>query len=108
VATQPRAPSPAQAVGVGKTLNEVEDPLSATRLQVIRFNEDTSSLSDFEVAQVDGVWVIPSHQDYPADAEQHMADAAMSVMNLQILGVASTNRAKHATYGAIDPDIEKL
>jgi hypothetical protein len=108
VATQPRAPSPTQAVAVGKTLNEVEDPLSATRLQVIRFNEDTSSLSDFEVAQVDGVWVIPSHQDYPADAEQHMADAAMSVMNLQILGVATTNRAEHATFGAIDPDVEKL
>ncbi|MEX0938580.1 MAG: DUF4340 domain-containing protein [Pirellulales bacterium] len=89
-------------------LNEVEDPLSSKRLEIVRFNESTSDLSQFEVAEVDGVWSIPSHQNYPADAEEQMGQAAASVMNLNVLGVASTSPADQVTYGVVDPDPAKL
>jgi len=106
--TRPKPPTVAQTLEAKKILNEVDDPLSASRLKIIKYDEDTSSIKPFEVAQVDGVWSIPSHQGYPADAKKQMADAATSVMNLKVLGVVSTSPAEHATYGVIDPDIEKL
>lgn len=92
----------------GTTLNTVGDPLSVAKLSIIKFDEPTSTVSDFEVAEVDGIWSIPSHQDYPADAKRQMADAATSVMNLKILGVISAKPGDQKIYGVVDPAPEKL
>ncbi len=108
ILSRPEPPSMDADVDTATALNPVEDPLSATRLEIVKFNEATASVSRFEVAKVDEMWVIPSHDNYPADAEQQMADAATSVMNLDILGMVTSNRGDHATYGVVDPDVEKL
>jgi hypothetical protein len=52
---------------VGKILNpfEVED---AKQLRIISFDAETATTHDFEVAEEDGLWIIPSKQGYPADA----------------------------------------
>ncbi len=92
----------------GTTLNAIDDPLRATRLKVVEFLEDKSAVRPFEVAQVDGSWVIPSHQNYPADAKEQMAQAATSVMNLKILGIPTTNAGDHETYGVVAPDLKTL
>ena len=60
------------------------------------------------MAQVNGVWSIPSHSDYPADAAEHMAQAATALLDLEILGVASTNAGDQELYGVITPDLAKL
>ncbi len=36
-----------------------------------------------------GLWTIPSSSNYPADAEAQMRDAATSLIDLQVLGIAS-------------------
>ena len=71
---------------VGQPLCKEFDPLSATRLEIMRFNEKDRECVPFEVAQVNGRWSIPSHSNYPADAKDHLADAATSLMGLKIVG----------------------
>ena len=108
VLARPRLPEPDLDSPVGTTLNKVTDPLLATHLKIVEFDEDSASLRPFEVEKVNSRWVIPSHQSYPADAEQQMADAATSVMNLDILGVVTSNAGDHVTYGVVEPDAQKL
>jgi hypothetical protein len=90
----------------GKMLNPVEDPLSAAQMKIVEYVEDTAALREFEVARVNGEWVIPSQQNYPADAVEQMADAATSIMNRKILGVATTNAGDHDQYGVIEPKLD--
>ncbi|MCA9246621.1 MAG: DUF4340 domain-containing protein [Planctomycetales bacterium] len=108
VVARPKLPEADVDSPVGTQLNKVDDPLRATHLKIVEFVEDSSSLRPFEVEKIDNRWVIPSHNNYPADAEQQMADAATSVMNLEILGIVSTSTGDHETYGVIEPNAQKL
>lgn len=103
IATQPRLPAADPQSPAGRILNQVTDPLSATRLEIMEYDEDTAALHRFEVAHLEGRWVIPSRQNYPADAEQQMGDAATSVMNRKILDVVTTNSGDHELYGVVEP-----
>jgi hypothetical protein len=80
----------------------------AKRLKIVRFNEDTATLRDFEVAERDGLWTIPSKSDYPADAARQMAEAATSLMDRKILSVASMSAGDHEQFGVVDPLSPKL
>lgn len=93
---------------IGKSLSEKVDPEEAKRMTIVRFQEDTATLSEFEVAETGGLWAIPSKGGYPADAEEQMAKAATGVTDLEILGIASTSAADHAQYGVVDPKSPKL
>lgn len=93
----------------GENLTKVfSDPDAAKQLRIVRFNEDTATLREFEVAEVDGLWSIPSKSGYPADAERQMAEAATCLMDREILSVASESAADHEQYGVIDPLSPKL
>jgi hypothetical protein len=94
---------------VGEVLaKNFTDPGEAKRLRVVKFDEDSATLRDFEVAEQDGLWTIPSKNGYPADAEKQMAEAATSLMDRKILSVASENAGDHEQYGVIDPQSPKL
>ncbi|QDS93042.1 hypothetical protein FF011L_17970 [Roseimaritima multifibrata] len=94
-----------ESAQVGKPLFEkFTDPLAAASLKIVTFDADQSSLSDFEVAKgADGVWRIPTHGSYAADAEQQMQKAATVFLDKKILDVSTTNREEHAGFGVIDP-----
>lgn len=79
------------------------DPLRATSLEIIKYDENKGEAKPFQVAQIQGRWSIPSHADYPADAKDHMVQAATSVMGLVALDVVSRDRRDHALYGVVDP-----
>jgi hypothetical protein len=96
-----------QLIGQNHT-DEFSAPYEAKRLRIVRFDEATSELSNFEVAEKDGLWSIPSKNDYPADAAQQMAEAATSLMDRKILGVATKSAGEHEEYGVIDPLSPKL
>jgi hypothetical protein len=96
-----------QLIGQNLT-NEFDSPDEAKRLRIVRFDEATASLSNFEVAEKDGLWSIPSKNDYPADAAQQMAQAATSLMDRKILGVATKSAGDHEEYGVVDPLSPKL
>jgi hypothetical protein len=94
---------------VGKNLTEkFSTPEVAKRLRVVRFDQDTATPREFEVAEQNGLWSIPSKDNYPADAAKQMAEAANSLMDRKILGVVSSNAGEHEQYGVIDPMQPKL
>lgn len=95
-------------VQIGKSLSAKVEPEEAKRMTITRFQEETATLGEFEVAETGGLWAIPSKGGYPADAEEQMAKAATGVTDLEILGIASTSAADHAQYGVIDPKSPKL
>jgi hypothetical protein len=52
--------------------------------------------------------VLPSHQNYPADAKDHLAAAATELVDLKTLDVVSESPGDHEIYGVIEPDREKI
>ena len=89
--TQPSTAVPDTPDIVGDMLfDKFDDPQKATSLKITKFDEEIGELVEFEVARnKSGRWVIPSHSSYPADAEQQMRNAALSMIDLEVLGVAS-------------------
>src|SRR3972149_4595299 len=94
-------------VGVDLT-KKFDSPDGAKKLRIVRFNEDPATLREFEVAEQDGLWSIPSKDGYPADAARQMSEAATSLMDRKILEVVSKNAGDHEQFGVIDPLSPKL
>lgn len=87
---------------------ELSDPAKASSLAITSFDEDMAALRTFKVVKSGGVWVLPSHQNYPADARDHLAAAATELIDKPILGIISTSPGDHETYGVIEPDGDKV
>lgn len=103
-ASRPYVPSAGKDDVVNQPLAaDLKDPLLAKSLEIIDFDESTGNQKVFKVAQVKGVWSLPSHYNYPADAQQQLGQAAASLMDLKILGVASELASDHAEFGVVDP-----
>lgn len=96
---------------LGKPLfADFKDPSVASQLLITKFSEDLGQLTEFEVVRdaKTGLWSIPSSANYPADAEAQMRDAATSLIDLQVLGLASTAARDHQVYGVVEPDKNTL
>ncbi len=105
----PRLPEPKAEDMRGKELfAEFTDPLKATSLEIVRWDESTGKVEPFQVAQINDRWCIPSHHNYPADAKDHLAEAATSVIGLKVLDVVSQSPGDHELYGVVDPDPKTL
>lgn len=87
---------------------ELTDVQKAASLEVVKYDEELATLQPFKVVQAGGVWVLPSHQNYPADAREHLAAAATELVDLESLDIVSSSAADHETYGVIEPDPEKI
>ncbi|NDC63531.1 MAG: DUF4340 domain-containing protein [Planctomycetia bacterium] len=87
---------------------ELSDAGKAASLEIVKYDESMATLQPFKVVQSGGVWVLPSHQNYPADARDHLAAAATAMVDLKPLDVVSTSPAEHETYGVIEPDPDKI
>ena len=111
LASRPRQPEFVIQEKVGKALfDDFQDPTEAASLEVVRFDESLGELHTFSVAKESGTgrWVIPSHSNYPADAENQMRDAATSLIGLNVLDIASEQEGDHKDFGVVEPDKEKL
>jgi hypothetical protein len=86
-----------------------KDPLLAKTLEIKSYDEETATIKPFEVTQnKDGIWSIPSHSGYPADASRQLAEAAASLMDIRKLELASEDRSEFELYGVVDPDSKEL
>jgi hypothetical protein len=95
---------------VGKPLFEAfNDPLKASSLEIVNFDPASGKQPElFRVTQnKDKTWSIPSHGDYPADAENQLRDAATAFVDLKPLGIASEVGDDHAQFGVLMPDKDK-
>ncbi|MGE0758207.1 MAG: DUF4340 domain-containing protein, partial [Pirellulaceae bacterium] len=95
---------------VGQPLFEnFTDPAKAADLEIVRYAEDVGEVQTLEVAKnAAGAWTIPSHGNYPADAQNQMTEAANALIGLTVLGVASQDQQDHQLFGVLEPNKEKL
>ena len=84
---------------------DFKDPSVATSLEIKQFDEAIAKANNFIVTkQADGVWTLPSHGNYPADAESQLKAVAETFSDLKIIGVAAKDNKEHELYGVNDPD----
>lgn len=104
---------PAEIQDFGKVGEEFyadfTDPTLATSLEVYVFDADAVKLQDFRVERLDnGRWVIPSHHNYPADAEDELAETASSIIGIQRGAMVTRWESDHARYGVVNPKQKSL
>ena len=91
----------------GKPLFEkFSDPLTAASLKILRYDSPKEDYVDFEVARDRkvGLWTIPSHESYPADAGKQMSDAANLFVGLKVLDIASEKKTEQTLFGVVEPN----
>ena len=92
---------------VGKPLFEkFTDPLAAASLKILRYDTPKEDYIDFEVARDRkfGLWTIPSHESYPADAGKQMSEAANLFVGLKVLGIATEKKSEQSLFGVVEPN----
>ncbi len=106
---QPRFQSRQVTAGMQEELFEkLTDVAQAGSLEIVSYNEELAELSPFKVVKTGGVWVLPAHDNYPADAREHLAAAATELIDMKALDAVSDSPADHETFGVIEPDPQKI
>ncbi len=104
---QPRAAS--DFADVGKPFYEdFTSSDQAQSLEVFSMDPETATLKRFKVAKVDGLWRIPSHENYPAEAAARLATTATSVIGIERASLAGRRASEHQRLGVVDPLSEDL
>lgn len=79
------------------------DPQAPKSIEVIDYNEETATATPLKVEYRDNKWILPSHRDYPADAQDRLASTAAALIELKKDIVVTENAEDHSEYGVIDP-----
>ncbi len=82
---------------------EFTDPQAPRSIEVIDYDESTATATPLKVEFRDNKWLIPSHHDYPADAEERLATTAGALIELRKDRVVSDLAQDHAEYSVVDP-----
>ena len=106
VGTRPRPVTISEAEDIGKYMfPDFTDPTQAKSLEITRFDESLASLSEIKIREKDGIWTLPSHDGYPADAENRIRDAATPFIDLKSLAVVSDSAGDRTLYGVLEPNV---
>ena len=94
---------------LGKSLfPQFADPLSIKSLEIVKVDA-AGERNEFRIAEVNGIWSIPSHDNYPADAKDQMGKVAKALTDLKVLEVIQPEESGvdaivfQTQYGVIDP-----
>ena len=80
------------------------DGAAIAELELTAFRPESSSVYAFIVKRDEkGVWTIPSHGNYPADANDQMGKAAAMLIGLKKDSIVGDAKGRHAEYDLIDP-----
>ena len=96
---------------VGRALFEqFTDPLAASSMKIVTFDDETGQLSTFEVRKdrETDQWTIPSRDGYPADALEQMKNAANAFVALKVLDTQTDKAEDHDDLGVAEPKLEDL
>ena len=94
---------------VGQSLfEEFQSADTATNLAITRYDTNFDKSVKFQVNRNKATeqWVIPSQDNYPADAEEQMQKAATALIDLKVQGIASEIRKDHELYGVVEPSAD--
>ncbi len=87
----------------GPLFEKFTDPLAVKSFEITDFDEDQATIKPFKAAVVDGLWSIPSQDNYPADANRQLALATAELVGLERLSKVTDRKDEHGVYGVIDP-----
>ena len=96
--------------GVVPLTDNFEDATKASNLRIVKYDEELAELKEFEVTRMSettGVWSLPSHDNYPADAADQIRDATLGLTEFKSLATASKEKKDHALYGVVKPSEEE-
>jgi hypothetical protein len=79
------------------------DPNAPKAIEVIDYDSDTATATPLKVEFQDNKWVLPSHNNYPADAAERLAATAGALAEIRKDEVISDRTEDHAEYGVVDP-----
>lgn len=79
------------------------DPNAPKAIEVIDYDEETATATPLKVEFQGNQWVLPSHNNYPADASERLASTAAALTEIHKDQVISDRTEDHAEYGVIDP-----
>ncbi|MCW5977715.1 MAG: DUF4340 domain-containing protein [Bryobacteraceae bacterium] len=72
-------------------------------IEVVDYDDQEAVARPLKVEFRRGRWILPSHDDYPAEAGDRLAKTAAALLDLKKDIVVSDRMDDHATYGVIDP-----
>ena len=72
-------------------------------IEVVDYDEAEATARPLKVELRRGRWLLASHNDYPAEAQDRLAKAAAALLDLKKQQVVSDRWEDHGTYGVIDP-----
>jgi len=87
---------------------DLADASKAASLEIVSFDDATATLKPFKVVRSEGVWVLPSHENYPADAKDQLAAAATELVDREYVDMVSDSPGDHAKFGVVEPDPDKI
>lgn len=106
-ATQPKVRySPSELSNEGEELTALKDPGVPKALEIFAYDDQLGSTTPFRVQFKDKKWTIPSHNDYPADAEDRLYKTAGAIIGLRKDSFITSSKAEHAEYHVVDPTDE--
>ncbi len=84
------------------------DPNAPKAIEVIDYDGETATATPLKVEFKDGQWILPSHNNYPADASDRLAKTAAALIEIKKDMIVSDRMEDHSTYGVIDPLDEQV
>jgi len=72
-------------------------------IEVVDYDEAEATARPLKVELRKGRWMLASHNDYPAEAQDRLAKTAAALLDLKKQQVVSDRWEDHGTYGVIDP-----
>ncbi|MEQ1903502.1 MAG: DUF4340 domain-containing protein [Pirellulaceae bacterium] len=81
---------------------EFSDPKSAAHLEIAAL-DDSQALQTFVLKKSYGLWRIPTHSDYPAEAADRLAAASTSLIGLRREALVGRLATEHERFGVLDP-----
>jgi hypothetical protein len=91
---------------VGKPLFADFEADKVKSLEVVARDPVTQTLRRFKVENKDGVWRIPSHHNYPAEAAKRLFETASALYGLERLALAGRWTEDQKRFGVVPPDSE--
>lgn len=100
-------PVPQPPAAASTQIVEPFDVADANSFKIERYDGDEQKLVTFEVTKQGGRWLIPSHDNYPADAQAQLQKVAGFFTGIKAVGsLQSSNPEQHGAYGVKQPTAE--
>jgi len=82
------------------------DSRDVADLEIQTYNEKTGKPVALHLVKEAGSWKIATHEKYPTDADNKLADAASAVSTLEKGAIVSESAKDHEIYGLIEPPLK--